>query len=210
MASVASAAERDRGPEDSSERRLSRDEVFDVLSSRRRRNVVHALRESEAEPASVNELSRRLAAWENDHEHERDVTAKERKRVYTALRQTHLPKLHEVGVVEYDADRGTVALSPSVADLEPYLREPDRRSWALYYVAIGAAGLVLSLAAGSLGGVDGVGAPIGALVSLAVLVVAGVHYWYGRPGTRDRVGSLADAASAFGTDGTCGSESDEN
>jgi DNA-binding transcriptional ArsR family regulator len=197
VTSVASAADLDRGTAPSDESRLSRDEVFDVLSSRRRRNVIHALRNSGLDGATVGDLSRRLAAWENDHDDERSVTAKERKRVYTALRQTHLPKLQEVGVVEYDPDRGTVSLSPCAADLCPYLREPDRRPWPLYYALVGLAGGALSLlvATGVLDVLGGI-VPV-LLVSIAVLAVAGVHYRITRPATRDHLAIVADTVPSL-------------
>ena len=51
-----------------------------------------------------------IAAWEND----KDVVELEyadRKRVYTALRQTHLSKLDKRGVVEYESGWKTIQLT---------------------------------------------------------------------------------------------------
>lgn len=69
----------------------SRDEVFKALSNRRRRNVITYLKQHD-DDARVRDISEQLAAWENDVEIP-EVTYKQRKRVYTALHQSHLPKL---------------------------------------------------------------------------------------------------------------------
>lgn len=194
---MAPAAERDRGPEASDESRLTRDEVFDVLSSRRRRNVIHALRDGDLDGVTVGDLSRRLAAWENDHDDEGKVTAKERKRVYTALRQTHLPKLQEVGVVAYDPDRGTVSLSPCADELCPYLREPDRRSWPLYYALVGLSGVAISLLIATTAPDLASGVGLAILVSLTVLGVAGLHHWVTRPANLDHLAIVADTVPSL-------------
>lgn len=202
-----SAPERVAAEKAAAEHRLTRDEIFDVLSSRRRRNVLHALNHGDGS-TTVGDLSRRLAAWENDHADEGDVTAKERKRVYTALRQTHLPKLQEVGVVDYDPDRGTVDLSPYAADLRPYLREPANRSWVRYYAFVAVAGLLLAVASA---GREPLAAPLDgpvltAAVSLTVLGVAAAHYWRTRPDHLDHGAILADTVPVLGEEATNGSE----
>ena len=85
-----------------------RDAAFTLLSSRRRRNIIHAL--MHVDSSTVYELARQLAGWETGKTPEA-VSSKERKRTYTALRQTHLPKLADHDVVAYDANRGTVSLT---------------------------------------------------------------------------------------------------
>ena len=44
-----------------------------------------------------------VAAWENDTTVER-IGSTERKRVYTALRQSHLDRMADAGIIEYDVD----------------------------------------------------------------------------------------------------------
>lgn len=188
-------------PARGSEPRLSRDDAYDVLSSRRRRHVVRSLRTAGG-ATTLGALSRRLAAWENGHADERSVTPKERKRVYTALRQTHLPKLHEVGVVEYDPDRGTVSLAPRADDLRPYLRTEPRPPWATYYATVAAAGLALT--AGLVLDVlpDAVGGPLVAgLLSLSIAALSGYHYWHDGSTRRDRRVALDDSSPGPGVDG---------
>ena len=87
----------------------SRDEVFTALSNRRRRNVITYLKQH-GDDARVRDIAEQLAAWENDLEIA-EVTYKQRKRVYTALHQSHLPKLAESGFIDYESDRGLVSLT---------------------------------------------------------------------------------------------------
>lgn len=97
-------------------RRLGRDEVFATLSNARRRHALAVLERADG-PVAMRELSRRVAALENGCAVE-DVTARQRKRAYTALHQTHLPKMDALGIVEYDPDRGSVVLTDAVAELD--------------------------------------------------------------------------------------------
>lgn len=98
--------------------RLSVDTVFDLLSNARRRAVLRSL--STTRETTLRALSERIAAAENGVDPEA-LTAAQRKRVAIGLYQSHLPKLARAGVVAYDRDRGTVARTPSAAQLDPFL-----------------------------------------------------------------------------------------
>ena len=89
------------------DRSISLDELFDILSNSRRRHVVEFLDEQGGE-TSFRELTDAVALRETGD----PVSYDERKRVYVSLRQSHLPRLAEAGVVEYDRDRGTVEATP--------------------------------------------------------------------------------------------------
>jgi len=97
----------------------SREEIFEIVSNQRRRHVVHYLRQQDR-PVELRELSTQLSAWENE-EPPAEVSHDERRRVYTALRQSHLPKMDEAGVVKYDADRSVIEPSAGIEDVELYL-----------------------------------------------------------------------------------------
>ena len=130
--------------------RLSTDEAFELLSNHRRRYAVHLLqREGDAE---IGDLSRQVAAWENDTELV-EVTSTERKRVYTSLQQFHLPKLDDKGVIEYDERAGEVELSDGAADLDVYMEVVKEKDipWSEYYLALAAvnAALLVAYAAGA-------------------------------------------------------------
>lgn len=114
----------------------SRDEVFTALSNRRRRNVIKYLK-TNGSGARVRDIAEQLAAWENDLEIP-EVTYKQRKRVYTALHQSHLPKLAASGFIDYESDRGLVSLTPESRQLEVYLEivSDNEILWSEYYVGL--------------------------------------------------------------------------
>lgn len=119
----------------------SPDTVFDVLSNPRRRYVLYYLRES-GPSIELTDLAEEIAAWENDTVPE-NLTEKERKRVYVSLYQTHVPKLEEVGFVEYDSDTGVVSLTDRAHVVDEYLTDDSRvDTWQIV-------SLLVSLAAGA-------------------------------------------------------------
>lgn len=150
--------------------------VHGILGNQRRRYVLEFLCEH-GETVGMRELCVAVAARENDCDPD-DVRPKQRKRVYTALRQTHLPRLAAAGLVEYDRDRSTVTPTDRLSVLDPYFGvEESDRPWPRYYIALGTVGMVLALAGGLGLPVVG-GAPDGllaALLALAVLVTAAVQ-----------------------------------
>ena len=115
----------------------SRDEIFSALSNARRRNVITYLHEHDGEDARVRDISEQLAAWENDLD-VGEVTYKQRKRVYTALHQSHLPKLAASGFIDYESDRGLVSLTEESRQLEVYLEVVSENEilWSEYYVGL--------------------------------------------------------------------------
>jgi hypothetical protein len=118
---------------------LSTDAVFETLSSQRRRYTLHYLKQCD-EPVTIRALSEQLAAWENGTEVSA-VTPKQRKRVYTALHQTHLPKMDSLGVVTYDRDRGAIELRNHARAFDIYLEvdtaAADDLPWTQFYLALG-------------------------------------------------------------------------
>lgn len=127
--------------------RLSQDKAFDLLSSPRRRYVINHLQHA-GEPVELTELAKKVAAWENETS-VGELTSKQQKRVYVSLYQTHIPKLEEFGIVEYDSDAGTVAVTDQIDDVSRYLSEEDNEiRWDIYYlvVAVGSALIYGSIA----------------------------------------------------------------
>jgi len=103
--------------------RLTLDDAFEILSNRRRRYTIHHLLQRN-ETVDLRSLSRQVAAWEV-HKPLDEVSAEERRRVYNALQQFHLPKLRDVGVVIYDSDRGKIKPTEKAAHLRAYLGRDD-------------------------------------------------------------------------------------
>jgi hypothetical protein len=131
------------GPSES----LSRDDVFELLSNERRRYVLHHLKQRD-KAVELGTLSEHVAAWENETPVE-EISATERKRVYTSLQQFHLPKMEKRQVVEFDQRDGTVDLSDRAGDLDVYLEvvEGGDIPWSQYYLGLGAVNLALVTAA---------------------------------------------------------------
>lgn len=99
---------------------LSKDTIFEALTNSRRRATLHYLEESEGE-ANIGDLAEHIAADENGIS-ELELNSAQRKRVYIGLYQCHLPKLDDMGIVEFDKHRGTVVLVPdAAAQVYPHL-----------------------------------------------------------------------------------------
>ena len=164
---------------------LSRDLVFDVLKNKRRRYALHYMRHADGS-VQLSELAEQVAAWENDITVEA-ITAAERKRVYTALYQSHLPKLDDAGIVDYNQNRGIVELSSAAEQLDVYLdldAQPDI-SWANWYLGLAVAGLGLVSAAWfGLPLISSVGdILLAAMIVVAYAGVAVTHTYVTRHGT---------------------------
>jgi len=122
---------------------LSKTEIFDVLRNQRRRFVLQYLKRRET-PVELGPLATQVAAWEYDTTVD-EVTSAQRKRVYTTLQQTHLPKMDEAGIVEYDSSRGTICSTESTEDLSVYLEivPGNEFAWREYYLSLGAVSCAL-------------------------------------------------------------------
>jgi hypothetical protein len=124
-------------PDESGSGPLSTETIFATLSNRRRRYVMHCLRQTN-DGLTIRDLSEQLAAWEQNCELT-EVRPKERKRLYTALHQTHLPKMDAFGIVEYDSARGVVTLTDAISEFDTYLYDGrgDHLQWNVIYLALG-------------------------------------------------------------------------
>lgn len=114
--------------------RVTRDEVFKLLSNRRRRYAVHACKRSEA-PVELGDLSEQVAAWEHG-KMPSEVSYDERRSVYSAMQQTHLPTMEDAGVVE--VERSEIELTDAARELDIYLDIVPENSipWAEYYLGL--------------------------------------------------------------------------
>lgn len=178
--------------EEEGEQTPTQDQVFEILSNRRRRFVFHYLKRERRE-VYLRELAEHVAAWEYDKP-VAQLTSVEAKRVKTALHQHHLPKMDGSGFVEYDATRETVVLADGVADLEVYLDVVPGVDipWSLYYLSLSTLGLFV------LGGAWSDLGPFAwlpdlswaAFLAVVLLVSASVHTYFNY--SRLRLGSTAD------------------
>ncbi|OYR58996.1 DUF7344 domain-containing protein [Halorubrum halodurans] len=114
--------------------RPEKDELYDLLSNHRRRYVIHFCKQAE-EPLTLSDLAERVAAREQDKS-VAELSSAERKRVYTSLQQTHLDRLADAGMIEYDGDE--IELTDEAATLDVYLDVVPEGSisWGIYYVGL--------------------------------------------------------------------------
>jgi hypothetical protein len=100
-------------------RRLSVDTLFDLLGHPGRRFVLTYLLQSESEGyATCSELVDHVVAV-TDH----TMTDRQfRKRLVAELTHTHLPKLEDEGLIEYNAERQIVSPTAATPAVRPYLR----------------------------------------------------------------------------------------
>jgi DNA-binding transcriptional ArsR family regulator len=161
---------------------ISQDAVFDILSNARRRYVLYYLRQA-GEPVELGELANELAAWENDTTPD-NLSKQQRKRVYVSLYQTHIPKLADAEMVEYDQERGTVTLTAGAHHLEGYLGDDEettggirwQRSYALLAIGGGVLYALVALDAPVFGALSPLS--VGLLVLLSLSALAAGHYVY--------------------------------
>jgi hypothetical protein len=116
---------------------MSEDEIFDVLSHRRRRFTIHAIKHSNANTSELGPLAETIAAWENRTDPAR-ITSDQRKRVYTALQQQHLPMMDKAGVVEFDSNRGTIEPTREIEEVDIYVDVLMGKEipWSAYYLGL--------------------------------------------------------------------------
>ena len=139
---------------------LSTDSIFHILQNQRRRSALRYLAETEGS-VQMRDLAEQVAAWEHDTTVQA-LSSDERQRVYIALYQSHLPKLDNEGIIEYNQSRGTVEPTPVADQVAPYLQstsdgdsEPgeqsDAESNVVYYSGVlGLSTLVVGSAAAGL------------------------------------------------------------
>jgi hypothetical protein len=124
----------------------SKDLLFDLLRNRRRRYVLQYL-ETHAGVVRLSDLADALAEWELE-DGDACVTHRERKRAYVSLYQTHLPKLDDADIIDYNQPRGTIELGPGYQYVQEYLHHShagtllwDRLYLSGGFVTISALGL---------------------------------------------------------------------
>ena len=119
---------------------LEPSEIHNVLRNDRRRRAIQHLRDADG-TLSVDTLAEHIAAVETgESPPPRDV----RKSVYVSLHQTHLPKLDELDIIDYDQRQQELELRDRAEEVEVYMEivpEGDI-SWATYYLGVSVLGLV--------------------------------------------------------------------
>lgn len=159
------------------------EDVFGILSNKRRRYAVRACQQLDA-PFELGELAEYVAAEECGKPIS-EVTGEERRRVYTSLQQVHIEKLEDAGVIE--CERKTIEPTDRLEELEFYLEvvPGDEIPWAEYY--LGLSGVAAAVTAAVWAGVYPAMPPIAWMALLVGLFAASaaVHYTQTK---RNRIG----------------------
>ncbi len=121
---------------------ISQDDIFEVLSSSRRRHLLYFLH-NYGGVANLRDLAEETAREEFGEPLDEDQI----KRIYIAFYQTHIPKLEDVGFVRYDKDEQEVELTDDVraiARVLPHSYETTH-PWPLYYLGVAALGMFIAI-----------------------------------------------------------------
>lgn len=145
---------------------LSEEDIHDVLRNQRRRLVIDILQESDG-PVSVRELSEEIGAFESGMN---PPPRKIKQSVYVSLLQTHLPKLDDLGIVDYQSEGKMVTVGGELEDVTVYMETVPKYgiSRSEYYGALSLLGILTVFAAE-------VGVPVLASVS-SVTLAYGVFF----------------------------------
>lgn len=103
---------------------LSLDAMLDVLADYHRRCILDFLQQTDHQTASFEELVNQLYK-EQEKFHGQQLT---HDKIQIALRHHHLPKLEDLGIVEYDSRSQTIRYQPNdrLKELYDYIRDFQR------------------------------------------------------------------------------------
>lgn len=89
------------------EQSISPDKVLSVVANEQRRAIIDSLNSASEKTLNYDTLVDRVADMGRDKDVE-GVSDEHRQRVRIALHHTHLPKLEEIRVIDYEAETGHV------------------------------------------------------------------------------------------------------
>jgi hypothetical protein len=152
-------------------------DIHDVLRNDRRRMVIEQLGQTD-EPVTARDLSETIAVRESG---ENPPPRNVRQSVYISLQQTHLPKLEELGIVEYDENTKEVRPAENAAEVGVYMEVVPKYglSYSEFCAGLGLLGVLLVVAAEmGVPVVSAMSATAWAVVVFAVLVASAVYQTY--------------------------------
>ncbi|WP_266081769.1 DUF7344 domain-containing protein [Haladaptatus caseinilyticus] len=133
---------------------LSKDKIFHLLQTPRRRYVLRYLQEYDG-TVQMRDIAEQVAAWENNTTLQ-ELTSDQRQRVYIPLYQSHLPKLDEEGIIQYDQSRGTVKRTEVADQFDQFLlidesakietQVENQIRWETYYLGVSVVSTILLVA----------------------------------------------------------------
>jgi hypothetical protein len=164
---------------------LPDDDIFHILQTNRRRDAIRYLLDQDG-PVKMRDVAEYVAARENDTT-VAQLSSTERQRVYIPLYQSHLPKLDEEGVIEYNKSRGIVKPTDRLELFRPYLEldvggdEPaadtgpvDSLRQRCTVLAVASAGLLVSATVGVYAAVSAAETSLALAISIGSIAVPGM------------------------------------
>lgn len=158
---------------------LPETDIHDILRNDRRRNVIKCLQDRGRE-VSLRDLAVHIAEIETN---ESPPPSNIRDSVYVSLHQTHLPKLDDAGIVDYDSDRKTISLCRPARQVDLYMEVVTRYgvTWATYYRALGTLSLLsVVLASTDTPLISAIDPLLWASFFLAVIAVSTLYQFWSR------------------------------
>jgi len=121
-----------------SESREAKNTLFTILGNHRRRYVLYACNRANGD-TTLSEIAEQVAAWEYDKPIEQ-LTATERKRIYSSIQQHHLSKLEDAGLLRIENDQ--IEPTDKARNLDVYLEVVPEKNipWAAYYLGLAGVG----------------------------------------------------------------------
>lgn len=121
--------------QDADEAEISREDLFRMLKSERRRYVLHYLKR--VQRTDLDDLVETVTAWENQTSRDA-VGPDETKRVRISLLQTHLSEMESAGLLHFDETCRVVEITEAADSLDIYLEIVPTVdiAWPEYYLGI--------------------------------------------------------------------------
>lgn len=116
---------------------ISRSDIFDILSNYRRVCIIQYLQNVDKEIVELRDVVDYVTDQETS-DSPKESNYSNRKSVYTALRQTHLPKLDDLGIIDYDKARGEMRLTSRAEQVRMYLEYVPENDipWHVHYLGL--------------------------------------------------------------------------
>lgn len=96
---------------------LNIDTLFSILSRERRRYALYCLQQYQ-NPMALADLADEVARFEHDEQRVAEIPAEDVKSVYMTLYHTHLPKMEDAGIIEYDQNTDSVQLRDEFSGIQ--------------------------------------------------------------------------------------------
>ncbi len=112
---------------------LSKSDIFGILQNDRRRCVLEILHKKGNQ--SIRSLSEEIARLEAGEDHPKSTI---RKSIYVSLLQTHIPKMENLGVINYDQENDFVELLPAASNFDIYMETVKKGDipWSHFYIGL--------------------------------------------------------------------------